>query len=63
MVVHLPVICALTVVAFVHFIVVYNTMKIKYSKIINPIIFATPFMLIYWVVVRIGVFTTYFYPR
>jgi len=42
---------------------VYKTDTIKYSKLYNPIILFTPFLLGYYIVVRIGVLSEYFYPR
>lgn len=60
--VHLPLLCGFTFLTFIYFLIVHNTQKIKYSKIKNPIIFLMPFLLGYWVVVRIGVPSSFFYP-
>lgn len=42
---------------------VYQTDTIKYSKLFNPILLICPFILIYWIIVRVGVLSDFFYPR
>lgn len=42
---------------------VYNTQKIKYTKLINPIIIFSPFIIAYFLIVRIGVIQVHFYPK
>ncbi len=39
------------------------TMKIKYNRLFNPILIFCPFLIAYYIIVRIGMFNTYFYPR
>jgi len=42
---------------------IYKTDTVKYSKIFNPIMLFVPFLIGYWIIVRIGVLGKYFYPR
>jgi hypothetical protein len=38
-------------------------MKIKYNKLINPIVIFGPFVIVQWIVFRIGAINGYFYPN
>jgi hypothetical protein len=61
--VHLPVFAGYFLIVFLSFLMVYKTDTIKYSKLYNPIILFCPFLLGYYIIVRIGVVSKYFYPR
>ncbi len=50
-------------VTALHFAMVYRTNKVKYSKLFSPIMIFTPFLLGYWIIVKIGIIPTVFYPR
>lgn len=39
------------------------TYRIKYNKILNPIIIFGPLLIAQWIVLRIGVIQGYFYPN
>ena len=51
------------VVLLLMLIMIVRTDKIRYTRIFNPILLILPLIIIYFVIVRIGVIQTYFYPR
>ena len=46
----------------VFLVMLYKTKKIKYNKLLNPIVVFGPFLLTAWILFRIGVVTSLFYP-
>jgi hypothetical protein len=44
-------------------IMVVKTDSIRYTRLFNPILIFLPVVLIYAIVVRVGVISSYFYPR
>jgi hypothetical protein len=41
----------------------WRTGTIRYTRIFNPILLILPILVAYFVIVRVGVITQYFYPR
>jgi hypothetical protein len=41
---------------------VWRTDRLKYSKLFNPVMIFVPFLLAYWIIIRIGVLPDQFYP-
>lgn len=39
------------------------TLKIKYNKLLNPIVIFAPFVIVQWIICRIGAINEYFYPN
>lgn len=58
----MPIVGFMTLIVLLHYLMVYRTDTVHYSKLFNPIMLFVPFLLGYWVVVRIGVLPDYFYP-
>ena len=55
--------CVHSAIMILSFIMVTKTNTIKYSKLFNPIFVFLPFLFAYYVVVRVGVLSEYYYPR
>lgn len=50
------------VVLVIFLIMLVLTKKIKYNKLLNPIVIFGPLLIVLWVICRIGVVTGYFFP-
>ena len=51
------------VVTFAHWIMILKTHQVPYNKLINPIILFCPFLIVQWIIIRIGVVNNYFLPN
>ena len=50
-------------VVILHLIMLVRTLKIRYTRIFNPILLILPLVIGYFLVGRLGVLTEYIYPR
>ena len=55
--------CLQIVVVLAHIIMIGCTKKVKYNKIINPILLFCPLIITQWVIMRVGPVDGYFYPN
>lgn len=51
------------VVLFGHLIMIWQTHRVTYNKLINPIILFCPFLITEWVNLRVGLIKGYFLPN
>ncbi len=49
-------------IVLIHCFFIGFTYRISYNKILNPIVIFGPFLIVQWIVQRIGVIDGYFYP-
>ena len=61
--VYLTTICLQLAVTIGQAIMIGFTYRIKYNKLLNPILIFGPLLLIQWIIIRIGVLSNYFYPN
>ena len=50
-------------VVVIHCLLINFTHKIKYNKLVNPIVMLAPFLIVQYIIIRIGVLAGYFYPN
>lgn len=50
-------------VVLIHCIFIGLTYRISYNKLLNPIVIFVPFLIVQWIILRVGVLTGYFYPN
>lgn len=50
-------------ITLVQGIMIWRTHQISYNKLINPIILICPFLIVQWIIIRIGVVNDYFKPN
>ena len=46
-----------------HALMIGFTYRVKYNKVLNPILLFAPLVVIQWVIIRVGVINGYFYPN
>lgn len=50
-------------IVVIHCVLINYTHKIKYNKLVNPIVLLGPALIVQYIIIRIGALSGYFYPN